>query len=120
MIVMLLQAYGYKEVRAAYSARTALESVRDFKPDVVLLDIGMPDTNGYDLAPQIAANCPHCKLVALTGYGSQDHLERARRAGFHHHLLKPVDPGRLERLVHQECYEHEKEAGEDGTCVRCG
>jgi len=88
-------------VRAVYSGREALESVETFTPHVVLLDIGLPEMNGYELASRLRS-LPHLgqvELVALTGYGQAEDRQRTQAAGFDFHLVKPVDPDDLRRTL---------------------
>jgi CheY-like chemotaxis protein len=100
---MLLELYGH-EVRVAHSGNAALEMAQTFRPDVALLDIGMPDLDGYAVARNLRVenSCPDIVLIALTGYGQDGDKARARAAGFDHHLTKPVDPSKLEALI-AEC-----------------
>jgi CheY-like chemotaxis protein len=84
------------DVRAVYTAHSALESLPTFRPDIVLLDIGLPDMNGYQLAQKIRSAGGSALLVAVTGYGRPEDLQRARDSGFDAHLVKPID---LEGLV---------------------
>lgn len=100
-LAMLLEMEGH-EVRAAYCGQEALDLVKaDFKPQLAILDIGLPDIGGYDLAGQLRqeSGLQHATLVALTGWGQEEHKERARSAGFDHHLTKPVDPDHLSALI---------------------
>jgi CheY-like chemotaxis protein len=71
------------------------------EPDVVFLDIGMPGMNGYEVARAIRTWFPksHAMLVALTGWGHDDDRQRAREAGFNHHLVKPAEIGALMQLL---------------------
>jgi CheY-like chemotaxis protein len=73
------------------------------EPDVVLLDIGLPDINGYDVARRIRRSAwgKGALLVALTGWGQKEDVERAHGAGFDLHLTKPADPERIEQLVEE-------------------
>jgi len=86
------------EVRIAHDGPAALELVPDFRPELALLDIGLPVMDGFEVAQRIVAmtggNCP--KLVAVTGYGQARDRHESMAAGFHDHVVKPVD---LERLV---------------------
>jgi signal transduction histidine kinase/ActR/RegA family two-component response regulator len=86
------------EVRIAHDGPAALEVVPEFRPDLALLDIGLPVMDGFEVAQRIVAmsngNCP--KLVAVTGYGQERDRRESIAAGFHDHVVKPVD---LERLV---------------------
>ena len=74
----------------------ALEVVADFDPEIAVLDIGLPDMDGYQLAARVRALVPKCRLVALTGYGQHSDRARTREAGFMDHLVKPV---RVEQLL---------------------
>jgi CheY-like chemotaxis protein len=97
---MLLELGGH-EVIVAHSGNQALELGRQRRPDVVILDIGMPDINGYEVA-RTARNEDWGKsayMIALTGWGQADDKERARMAGFDRHLTKPVDPDLVEEIL---------------------
>jgi len=92
-----LSASGY-QVRVAYDGAAALELSGTFHPDMALLDIGLPGMNGFELAVRLhALEGETLKLIAITGYGHEDDLRRAKESGFTVHLLKPVDLARLER-----------------------
>jgi PAS domain S-box-containing protein len=97
---MLLELWGCK-VRVAFDGRQALGSLESFRPDVVLLDIGMPEMDGYEVARKLRAD-PRGRdvlLVALTGWGQEEDKRRARDAGFDEHMRKPVDPALLNTLI---------------------
>ena len=97
---MVLGLDGH-EVIAAYTGDQALERAQAFRPDVVLLDIGLPGVDGYEVARRIRA-CTDLKavcLVAVTGYGQDADKVRAREAGFAHHLVKPVEFSALQRIL---------------------
>ena len=97
---IMLEVIG-NEVRIARDGREAVEIAAHWAPDVVLLDIGMPRLNGYDACRAIRATPSgrEAFLVALTGWGGQEDRARAEAAGFDRHLVKPVEPKMLERLV---------------------
>jgi Osmosensitive K+ channel histidine kinase len=97
---MLLKALGH-EVRTAYDGATALELAATFRPEVVFLDIGLPDMNGYEVARRLRQEPRHppMRLIAMTGYGSQEDQRCAREAGFNHHVLKPVSIEVVEQLL---------------------
>jgi CheY-like chemotaxis protein len=101
-LALLLCLFGH-QVRVARDGRTALELARAFSPDVVLLDIGLPGMDGWQIAQQFrqqpAARRP--LLIALTGYGQDNDRQRSHEAGIDLHLLKPVDPDLLRRLLAQ-------------------
>lgn len=87
--------------RIAYNGLDALKIAAEFRPDIVLLDIGMPGMNGYDVARSIREQAwgSQAILIALTGWGQEEDRRRSREAGFDHHLLKPVEPGMLRTLL---------------------
>jgi len=87
-------------VRVAYDGDSAVRAGDDFRPRVAILDIGMPGTDGYEVARSLRTR--HGKrvvLVALTGWGQEADRRRAADAGFDHHLTKPVDPNALNSLL---------------------
>ena len=96
-LAALLNLKGH-ETRAVYSGREALECFESFKPDVALIDIGLPEMDGYELVRRLRASAKGMRprLVALTGYGQTEDRERARAAGFDDHLIKPVGLPELE------------------------
>jgi two-component system CheB/CheR fusion protein len=99
-LAMLLQRWDY-EVRIAFDPFTALEEARTHAPWVVLLDIGMPGMDGYEVARRLRSQ-PESRaahLVALTGYGEDEDRRRAESAGFDYHLLKPAAPDDLHKLL---------------------
>ena len=96
----LLGVQGYRTA-VEYDARSALRRARAERPDAMLVDIGLPDIDGYHLAEQLRA-MPETRdtvLVAITGYGQARDRERAIEAGFAHHLVKPVDMTALVRIL---------------------
>ena len=97
---MMLDLEGH-EVRTAGDGLEALHVAEDFKPQVVLLDIGMPGIDGYETARRLRAQiwAKSTLLCALTGWGQEDDKRRARSAGFDRHLVKPVDPEELNRIL---------------------
>jgi signal transduction histidine kinase/ActR/RegA family two-component response regulator len=89
------------EVRVARDGAEGIEAFAAHRPSVVLLDIGMPGLNGYDVAREIRTRFPEhpATLVALTGWGQEDDRRRAREAGFDHHLVKPAEIDALQKLL---------------------
>jgi PAS domain S-box-containing protein len=96
----LLALSGHR-VRTAYTANQGLELAQDLQPDVMLLDIGLPDMSGYDLAARIRATAwgRETILVAVTGWGQESDRERAFSSGFDYHLTKPISTDALETLL---------------------
>jgi DNA-binding response OmpR family regulator len=99
-LATLLRLEGY-EVRHVYDGGATLEAVREFQPDLVLVDIGMPKLSGYDVARHIRERYGKegPVLVALTGWKQASDKILATLAGFDHHVAKPYDPGKLLELV---------------------
>jgi CheY-like chemotaxis protein len=97
---LLLEAFGY-EVRTANDGLQALEVARAMQPRALLLDIGLPKLNGYDLCRQLRqeAWAGDACIVALTGWDQEEDRRQARAAGFDHHFVKPVDPHRIDELL---------------------
>ena len=91
------------EVQVARDGPQALAAVTTYRPAVVLLDIGMPGMNGYEVAQRIRADATITQptIVALTGWGQPEDRRRAREAGFDHHLIKPADLVALQRILDQ-------------------
>lgn len=89
------------EVRVAPDGSAALEEALGFRPDVVLLDIGLAGMDGYETAQRLRElpGGRDMRLVAVTGYGHAEAIERAKAAGFDHHVVKPFDPRKLSALV---------------------
>ena len=98
---MVLEASGH-HVQTAYTGRQALELARSFRPHALLLDIGLPDIDGYKLAERLRAT-PWGRsaiLVAVTGWGQEQDRQRAAEAGFDQHLVKPISAETVESLLH--------------------
>lgn len=97
---MLLELWGH-EVRTACNGEEALAVAEAFRPEVALLDIGMPQLSGYEVAGRLRQSewGKAATLVAITGWGQEEDKQQASQAGFDHHLTKPVDPKQLQPLV---------------------
>jgi two-component system CheB/CheR fusion protein len=89
------------QVHTAYGGPAALEAARSYLPEAVLLDIGMPGMDGYELSRRLRQEpgLERVLLVALTGYGQEDDRRRSREATIDYHMVKPVDPEALEALL---------------------
>ena len=99
-LAALLRMEGH-EVTSVHDGPVALSVFGELKPDVALLDIGMPGLTGYEVARKMRQATPRASLtlIAITGWGQDIDKERAFAAGFDHHLTKPVDPQRLVELL---------------------
>lgn len=98
----LLELCGY-DVTIAGTAMEGLETAKRIRPDVVLCDIGLPDSDGFTLAEALHENplTATARLIAVTAYGQEKDRERSKRAGFQIHLVKPVNPGALLQLLEE-------------------
>ncbi len=99
-LMTLLEMEGF-EVKVANEGRSALQIAQDFRPDVVLLDIGLPGMNGFEVAHQLR-NQPASRdalLIALTGYGEAESRTRSAQAGFDYHMVKPADVNLLLSMI---------------------
>lgn len=96
----LLELEGYR-VHVLYDGRAALDWAGEYKPDVVVLDIGMPGLDGYEVARRMRneLGLADACLVAISGYGAEEDRRCSREAGFDHHLVKPVDAGVLQGIL---------------------
>ena len=99
-LALLLNLMGHK-VHISYTGPEALEAAKVVRPHVVLLDIGLPGMSGYDVARRLRDRTVFgtTVLVAMTGYGQREDRQLSREAGFHHHLVKPVNPEVLQGLL---------------------
>jgi len=120
-LATILKLEGH-DVRVAYDGRLALEAVVSFRPQVVLMDIGLPGMDGYEAArrlrgdPDLGAGI--ALLVAVTGYAEDEARRSSREAGFDHHLVKPVDPDIVLALI--SSLEWDQAAGRpEPPCARC-
>ena len=99
-LAMLVQESGH-DVRTAYDGSAVLEAALDYRPNVVLLDIGLPGLNGFEVAKQLRQQpaLQNVVLVAMTGYGRESDRQRSQEAGFDHHLVKPGDFGKVLQIL---------------------
>jgi signal transduction histidine kinase/FixJ family two-component response regulator len=100
MLAALLRLWGH-EVRLAYNGPEALAAAAEYRPDLVLLDIGLPLMSGYEVARRLRGQLrlDQTTLVAVTGYGQEEDRRRSQEAGFDRHLTKPVDADSLQALL---------------------
>jgi CheY-like chemotaxis protein len=96
----MLEIFGYR-VELAYNGLVGVEAARRFQPDIVLCDIGLPGMDGFEVARRIRKepDLSAVVLVALTGYGQEEDRRKTYEAGFDLHLVKPVDPEKLQNLL---------------------
>ena len=115
MLCQLLALVGC-ESHAADTGLRGLELIDEVRPDVAIIDVGLPGMDGFELARQVRANPKHAHmyLVALTGYGQASDRARALRAGFDEHIVKPIGPDTLVRLLSSGAEQH-KEPEPDGS-----
>jgi len=97
LLLTTLQA----EVRVAHDGAGALDICNEWSPTHILMDLGMPDMDGYETARRLCAAHPDrgFRLVALSGWGSEEHRQQARDAGFDQHLVKPVSVAEIKALL---------------------
>ena len=100
MLATLLEMNGY-QVTLAFSGEDGLANAVRVRPDAALLDIGLPDIDGHELARRLRSmpETSGMVLIALTGYGQVEDQQRAHKAGFDHHMVKPADLGKLLELL---------------------
>ena len=100
---LLVKLWGH-EPYVCYSPNQALQSAGECRPHIVLLDLGLPEMDGYQLADWFRSHDPKRQmvLVALTGFGRETDRQRSAEAGFDLHLVKPVDPRRLQDVLAQQ------------------
>jgi CheY-like chemotaxis protein len=106
-LALLIRMWGY-QARVAGDAAEALRLAADYRPNVILLDVGMPAVSGWDLAPQLRQlpGLHGVLIVVVSGYDRPDDFRRSYQASCNLHLTKPVDPVRLQQLL--AAYQKEK------------
>ena len=99
-LAMMLSIMGH-ETRTAHDGESAVETAESFLPEVVLLDIGLPKLNGYEVAQRIREQSWGASmfLIAVTGWGQEEDRQRSSEVGLNVHMVKPVEPAVLERLL---------------------
>lgn len=97
---MMLKLMG-NDIHTVHDGLAAVEAAEQFRPDMILLDIGLPKLNGYDVCRRIRTQpwSVGMEIIALTGWGQEDDRRRSKEAGFDHHLVKPVEVAGLEKLL---------------------
>jgi len=99
-LAMMLSIMGH-ETRTAHDGESAVTTAESFRPEVILLDIGLPKLNGYEVAQRIR-NSPWgggMFLIAVTGWGQDEDRQRSAEVGLNAHMVKPVEPSALEKLL---------------------
>ena len=99
-LAMMLSIMGH-DTRTAHDGESAVATAESFLPEVVLLDIGLPKLNGYEVAQRIRENTwgKSMFLIAVTGWGQEEDRQRSSEVGLNVHMVKPVEPAALERLL---------------------
>ena len=99
-LAMMLSIMGH-ETRTAHDGESAVETAESFLPEVILLDIGLPKLNGYEVAQRIRENAWGASmfLIAVTGWGQEEDRQRSSEVGLNVHMVKPVEPAALEKLL---------------------
>lgn len=99
-LAMMLSIMGH-ETRTAHDGESAVSTAESFRPEVVLLDIGLPKLNGYEVAQRIRENGwgRSMFLIAVTGWGQDEDRQRSTEVGLNVHMVKPVEPATLEKLL---------------------
>jgi PAS domain S-box-containing protein len=100
-LAILLSTLHGQDARVAFDGPSALDLAEEFRPEVLLLDLGLPEMDGYDVARSIRRRPwgAEVMIIALTGWGQEEDRRRSEEAGFNHHLVKPVNPIILEQLL---------------------
>jgi len=98
MLETVLTLDGH-DVKLAFDGKTAIQIAREFRPQIIFLDLGLPDITGYQVAAQVRQDLPAVSLVALSGWGRESDRRRSRDAGFDHHFVKPLDLDEFENLL---------------------
>lgn len=96
----MMEFYGH-EIKIAHDGPSAIKTALEYRPSIILLDIGLPGMNGYEVckAMRLEPSLKNAILIAQTGWGQPEHRQRSKEAGFNHHLTKPVDIKTLEKLL---------------------
>lgn len=102
MLATLLRLRGF-DVTTAGCGQSGLDLIRDERPDIALVDIGLPEIDGYEVAQRLRADptTEQLYLIALTGYGQANDRDQVRKAGFDDHLVKPLNLDELQVLLNR-------------------
>ena len=102
MLSMVVEAAGH-HVRKAFDGRSGISAALEYQPDLILLDVGMPDMHGTEVAKELRRHreVAGARIVALTGWGQAEDRQRTADAGFDDHLTKPADPGQIQRILEE-------------------
>ena len=105
LLVLLLEMHGH-HARTAHTGADALRAASEFRPQVAILDVGLPDMTGYELAALLRQreDLANCKLIAVTGYSGAAELKKSKISGIDLHLVKPVDLTTLARSVAESAF----------------
>jgi CheY-like chemotaxis protein len=100
MLAALIRQLGH-EVEIVHDGSAALRAVEGYRPEVILLDIGMPGMNGFEVAQRLRelGRVPRLRIVAVTGWGKPEDRQRSREAGFDMHLIKPVELSEIQQAL---------------------
>jgi CheY-like chemotaxis protein len=100
MLAALIRQLGH-EVEIVHDGSAALRAVEGYRPEVILLDIGMPGMNGFEVAQRLreVGRVPRLRIVAVTGWGKPEDRQRSREAGFDMHLIKPVELSEIQQAL---------------------
>jgi CheY-like chemotaxis protein len=101
MLKMLLTIQGHT-VEAKYDGPSALQCLKEFQADLILLDIGLPGMSGWEVAQQLRQDKDQVTIYALTGYGDPADIQRSMSAGINRHFIKPYDPDELAQALKED------------------
>jgi CheY-like chemotaxis protein len=112
MISSMLEMEGF-EVSSAENGVEGLKLIRSSKPDAAIIDLGLPELDGFEVARKLRFGSNEVEpsqslLIALTGYGQPQDIEKAHECGFDHHMVKPLDPDRLLELLNASAMKQSK------------
>lgn len=101
--MMLLELHGHV-VRVVNHPQNVIAAVREFDPEVAVVDLQLVKKNdGYEVADIVRKECNKCKIVIASGHSLPEDIALSKHHGYKHHLVKPVDPSKLNEIIHEEC-----------------